>query len=70
MIRYDGNVFCMTWKMDMLFEDMENDTELWMREYSILVDCIYVALWRPPQRGLDRDYLPPLLHKLAPRSPS
>lgn len=34
----------MSEKMDILFDTMDNDKEMWMKDYSILVDCMYAAL--------------------------
>ncbi|KAI5839539.1 hypothetical protein DFP73DRAFT_587459 [Morchella snyderi] len=43
MISYDGT-FQMTNKMDVIFDTMDEEKELWMKDYSILVDCMYAAL--------------------------
>ena len=37
-----GTSFQTTRKIDVLFEGMEQEKERWMRDHSILVDCIYV----------------------------
>ena len=44
MLSYDGASFRVTCEMHVLFDGMEQDKELWMKENSILVDCIYAAL--------------------------
>lgn len=44
MFKYDGVSFWKTEKMDVVFDTMDDDKERWMKDYSILVDCIYVAL--------------------------
>ena len=44
MITYDGGVFRMTWPFFAMFPGMGKEKELWMKDYSILVDCIFVAL--------------------------
>lgn len=36
--------FQMSRKIDVLFNGMDEEKELWMKDYSILVDCMYVAL--------------------------
>ena len=43
MIRYDGE-FQITEGMQVLFPRMDKNKELWMKQHSILVDCINVAL--------------------------
>ncbi|KAF8543477.1 hypothetical protein BDD12DRAFT_874574 [Trichophaea hybrida] len=43
MIRYDGT-FQVTDKFEILFGSIEEDKETWMKDYSVLVDCIYSAL--------------------------
>lgn len=43
MISCDGR-FQMTDKMEVLFDTMEGAKERWMKDYSVLVDCMYVAL--------------------------
>lgn len=40
MINYDGK-FQMTNKMDVIFDTMDEEKELWIKDYSILVDCMY-----------------------------
>ena len=44
MLRYDGVSFQMTEEMVVLFYTMGEDKSRWMRDYSILVDYISVAL--------------------------
>ena len=44
MIRYDGTSFKMTRKIEVVFEGMDQEKELWMKHYSVLVDCMYAAL--------------------------
>ncbi|KAI5839540.1 hypothetical protein DFP73DRAFT_208286 [Morchella snyderi] len=43
MISYDGT-FQVTNKMDVIFDTMDEEKELWMKDFSVLVDCIYAAL--------------------------
>ena len=43
MLRYDGKSFQMTRMFVVLFGGMGNDKERWMKDYSILVDCMNVA---------------------------
>jgi len=44
MVKYDGASFQMSRKIDVLFNGMDEEKELWMKNYSVLVDCLYVAL--------------------------
>ncbi|KAF8434035.1 hypothetical protein BGX38DRAFT_179554 [Terfezia claveryi] len=44
MLSYDGTSFETTQKIHLLFEGMEQEKERWMKDYSILVDCIYAVL--------------------------
>ncbi|KAF8423837.1 hypothetical protein EV426DRAFT_601366 [Tirmania nivea] len=44
MFRYDGISFEKTEKMDVLFETMGENEERWMKDYSVLVDCMDIAL--------------------------
>ncbi|KAF8458014.1 hypothetical protein BGX38DRAFT_1265312 [Terfezia claveryi] len=44
MFSYNGIDFQMTRKIEAVFEDMDQERELWMKEYSIVVDCMYGAL--------------------------
>lgn len=43
MLKYDRE-FQMTNKIDVLFDTMSEEKDRWMKDYSILVDCIYAAL--------------------------
>lgn len=44
MLRYDGKSFEKTERMDVLFETMGENQQRWMKDYSLLVDCMNVAL--------------------------
>lgn len=55
MVSYDG-AFQMARKMDVLFDGMDRDAELWMKEYSVLVDCICTGLSAGGSRG-EGEYL-------------
>jgi hypothetical protein len=44
MLRYDGTSFSMTRCFDVLFGRMDQNKDKWMRDYSIIVDCMNVAL--------------------------
>jgi hypothetical protein len=44
MLRYDGTVFTQTHNFLVLFRDMGQEREKWMKEASIVVDCIHAAL--------------------------
>jgi hypothetical protein len=44
MLRYDGTVFTQTIKFLVMSENMRQEKERWMKEASIVVDCIHVAL--------------------------
>ncbi|RPB28869.1 hypothetical protein L211DRAFT_243864 [Terfezia boudieri ATCC MYA-4762] len=44
MIEYDGISFRLTEEMFVLFTRMDRDKKRWMREFSVVVDCIYFAL--------------------------
>ena len=44
MLSYDGKVFCMTRMFELLFERMDEDKELCVKDFSVLVDCMYFAL--------------------------
>ncbi|KAI5844493.1 hypothetical protein DFP73DRAFT_549515 [Morchella snyderi] len=44
MLKYDGTSFQLSGKMDVVFPWMDEDKELWMKDYSVLVDCMYAAL--------------------------
>ena len=43
MLLYDGTSFEAARKIDVLFKGMEQEKERWMKDYSILVDCILGA---------------------------
>ena len=44
MLSYDGKEFCVTRKFELLFEGMDQEKELWIKDFSVLVDCMYFAL--------------------------
>jgi hypothetical protein len=46
MLRYDGKEFCITRDIHVLFQGMDQEKEKanWMKDYSVIVDCMYVAL--------------------------
>ena len=44
MLSYHGVSFRVTEKLLVMFETMSKDKERWMRDYSLLVDCVYAAL--------------------------
>ncbi|KAF8427841.1 hypothetical protein EV426DRAFT_699917 [Tirmania nivea] len=44
MLSYDGATFQITDKLFMVFDLMCNYKDKWMREYSLVVDCLYAAL--------------------------
>ena len=44
MIIYDGSTFTTTEKFSVMFPSMGQDKERWLKEYSVLVDCIFMAL--------------------------
>jgi hypothetical protein len=44
MLRYDGTSFSMTQEFVVLFGGMDQNKDEWMRDYSIIVDCMNVAL--------------------------
>ncbi|KAG0635650.1 hypothetical protein HOY80DRAFT_981146, partial [Tuber brumale] len=44
MLRYDGAVFTQTINFLVMAENMQQDKERWMKEASIVVDCIHAAL--------------------------
>ncbi|KAG0642764.1 hypothetical protein HOY80DRAFT_1020509 [Tuber brumale] len=44
MLRYDGTVFTQTHNFLVLFRDMGQEREKWMKEASLIVDCIHMAL--------------------------
>jgi len=44
MLRHDGTSFQISDKMDVLFGTMGRNQEKWMKDYSVLVDCMFVAM--------------------------
>ncbi|KAF8434040.1 hypothetical protein BGX38DRAFT_1221080 [Terfezia claveryi] len=44
MIEYDGHTFQMTEKFTVLFNTMGKQKDRWMKENSVVVDCLHVAL--------------------------
>ena len=44
MFRYDGNGFCLSRKLIAVFAGMDEDKWLWMKDCSVLVDCVVAAL--------------------------
>ena len=46
MVRYDGSTFQMSNLFTVLFYTMGKEKERWMKESSIVVDCITAALHR------------------------
>lgn len=44
MVIYDGSTFEVTKDFKVMFPRMEEGKERWMMNYSVLVDCMYVAL--------------------------
>ncbi|KAF8538994.1 hypothetical protein BDD12DRAFT_839949, partial [Trichophaea hybrida] len=44
MLRNDGTSFQLSEKMNVLFDTMDEDQERWMKDYSVLVDCMFGAL--------------------------
>ncbi|KAG0138683.1 hypothetical protein HOY82DRAFT_544544 [Tuber indicum] len=44
MIQYDGMGFTQTDNLWVLFTNMRQERERWMKECSVIVDCIYMAL--------------------------
>lgn len=44
MIRYDGISFEKSEKMDVFFETMGENQQRWIKDYSVLVDCMNLAL--------------------------
>ena len=43
MLSYDGT-FEMTNNMEVLFDTMDEEKETWMKDHSVLVDCIYAVM--------------------------
>jgi len=44
MLSYDGERLKVTDKIEVIFDTMVRNKEKWMKEFSVLVDCIYAAL--------------------------
>lgn len=45
MLRYDSDrSFLVTNKIEAVFDTMGRDEKKWMREFSVIVDCVYAAL--------------------------
>ncbi|KAF8418620.1 hypothetical protein EV426DRAFT_618912 [Tirmania nivea] len=44
MIKFDGKSFVATEAFMVLFESMKEDKKRWTKNYSVVVDCVYVAL--------------------------
>jgi len=44
MLSYDGRVPKMTNRIGVVFDTMARDKEKWMKEFSVLVGCVYAAL--------------------------
>ncbi|RPA98975.1 hypothetical protein L873DRAFT_1643942, partial [Choiromyces venosus 120613-1] len=44
MMTYDGKSWSLTEQFPSLFPRMRADRERWIRDYSVLVDCVYAAL--------------------------
>ena len=44
MLSYDGKVFMKSHEMSVLFGTMDKEREKGLKDYSSLVDCIFVAL--------------------------
>ena len=44
MFSYNGIAFQMTRKIGAIFEGMDQERELWIKDYSVVVDCMYGAL--------------------------
>ncbi|KAF8472134.1 hypothetical protein BDZ91DRAFT_717287 [Kalaharituber pfeilii] len=46
MLRYDGSdgSFLVTNRIEVVFDTMRREQERWMRDFSIIVDCVYAAL--------------------------
>lgn len=45
MIKYDGKDFLQTREIRLFFEGMDQERDLWLNNYSDLVDCMYFALF-------------------------
>jgi len=44
MLSYDGRTFQVTHDIAVVFDTMATNKEKWMKEFSVLVDCVYAAL--------------------------
>ena len=44
MLSYDGKDFCLSRKIYSVFGGMRKDKELWLKDFSGVVDCMYFAL--------------------------
>ena len=44
MLSYDGHTFKMTNNIEVVFDTMAEEKERWIKEFSVLVDCVYAAL--------------------------
>ena len=44
MVIYDGSKFEVTEDFKVVLPSMAEDKERWLKEYSVLVDCIFIAL--------------------------
>ena len=44
MLSYDGGSFMVTDKLHVVFDTMGKNKDKWMRDYLLLVDCMYAAL--------------------------
>ncbi|KAF8466159.1 hypothetical protein BDZ91DRAFT_725638 [Kalaharituber pfeilii] len=44
MLSYDGVTFVVSEELQAMFETMGKDKPRWLRDYSLLVDCVYAAL--------------------------
>jgi hypothetical protein len=42
--KYNGKDCCVTRRFDALFKGTDEDRELRVKDYSVIVDCIYAAL--------------------------
>ncbi|KAF8433989.1 hypothetical protein BGX38DRAFT_1275878 [Terfezia claveryi] len=40
MVSFDGTVFQLTYKFDVMFKGMRNEYEKWKKEFSLVVDCM------------------------------
>ena len=44
MLSYDGKDFCLSRKIHSVFGGMDEDKELWLKDFSGVVDCMFFAL--------------------------